>query len=147
MGHYTGLMHLGYEALGADAVPVYAMPRMGEYLRTNGPWSQLVAYENIEIRPLDDGATVTLNDRLELTAFLVPHRQEYSEVAGFIVRGPERSALYIPDIDSWEDWDAWGTTIEFMIAKVDLAYLDGEARREVEDRGFSVAEEGDTEDL
>ncbi len=43
MGHYTGLMHLGHEAMGAKGVPVYAMPRMREYLRDNGPWSQLVA--------------------------------------------------------------------------------------------------------
>lgn len=124
MGHYTGLMHLGYESMGADAVPVYAMPRMGVFLRDNGPWSQLVDYRNIEIRPLTDGATVRMNDRLELTAFLVPHRQEYSEVAGFIVHGPQRAVLFIPDIDSWEEWDEWGSSIESMIAKVDIAYLD-----------------------
>lgn len=46
-GHYTGLMHLGHEAMGASAVPVYAMPRMNDYLKTNGPWSQLVNYRNI----------------------------------------------------------------------------------------------------
>lgn len=125
MGHYTGLMHLGYEAMGADAVPVYTMPRMGDYLRDNGPWSQLVNYRNIEIRPLSDGATVKMNERLELTAFQVPHRQEYSEVAGFMVRGPERAVLFIPDIDSWEEWDELGTTIESKIAEVDIAYLDG----------------------
>ena len=125
MGHYTGLMHLGYEAMGADAVPVYAMPRMGEFLRNNGPWSQIVDYRNIEIRPMADGSTIKMNDRLKLTAFLVPHRQEYSEVAGFIVRGPERAVLFIPDIDSWEEWDELGTSIESVIAEVDVAYLDG----------------------
>jgi hypothetical protein len=42
MGHYTGLMHLGREAAGGKAIPVYAMPRIEKYLSTNGPWSQLV---------------------------------------------------------------------------------------------------------
>ena len=28
IGHYTGLMYLGFEALGGNKVPVYAMPRM-----------------------------------------------------------------------------------------------------------------------
>jgi pyrroloquinoline quinone biosynthesis protein B len=125
MGHYTGLMHLGLEAMGAQRVPVYAMPRMEEYLRTNGPWSQLVRYENIELRPLDDGATVKLNERLQVTPLLVPHRQEYSEVVGFLIAGPRRAALYIPDIDKWEDWDAQGTRIEAVLAKADVAYLDG----------------------
>ena len=42
IGHYSGLMFLGHEAMGASQVPVYAMPRMRQYLSTNGPWSQLV---------------------------------------------------------------------------------------------------------
>ncbi|MEM7515280.1 MAG: MBL fold metallo-hydrolase, partial [Bacteroidota bacterium] len=32
IGHYTGLMFLGKEGLGASEVPVYAMPRMKDYL-------------------------------------------------------------------------------------------------------------------
>ena len=37
IGHYTGLMHLGREAMGTQGVPVYAMPRMLEFLSGNGP--------------------------------------------------------------------------------------------------------------
>ncbi len=125
MGHYTGLMYLGHESLGARDVPVHAMPRMRQYLSTNGPWDQLVRYGNIVLRPMSDGAPVRLNDRLTVTPFLVPHRQEYTEVVGFRVDGPNRSVLFIPDIDSWEEWDEQGTAIESMIADVDLAYVDG----------------------
>ncbi|MEJ2152957.1 MAG: MBL fold metallo-hydrolase [Gemmatimonadota bacterium] len=124
MGHYTGLMHLGHESMGAHGVVVYAMPRMREYLSTNGPWDQLVRYENIAIEPLADGVPVDLIDRITVTPFLVPHRQEYSEVVGFRIDGPNRSALFIPDIDSWEEWEAQGTRIEDLIAEVDVAYLD-----------------------
>lgn len=125
IGHYTGLMDLGHEVMGAKSVPVYAMPRMAEYLRTNGPWDQLVRYRNIGLHELGDGVAVELNDRLRVEPFLVPHRQEYSEVVGFRVTGPGRSLIFIPDIDSWEQWDEWGTRIEDMIAGVDLAFLDG----------------------
>ena len=124
MGHYTGLMHLGHESMGAQGVPVYAMPRMQAYLSNNGPWDQLVRYENIALKPLADGTPVRLNDRLSVTPILVPHRQEYSEVVGFRIDGPNRSALFLPDIDSWEEWDAQGTRIEDVIAAVDVAYLD-----------------------
>jgi pyrroloquinoline quinone biosynthesis protein B len=98
---------------------------MTEYLRCNGPWSQLVHYENIALVDLDQGASVQLNERLTVTPFLVPHRQEYSEVIGYRIEGPNRSALFIPDIDGWEEWDEAGTRIEEMIAQVDVAYLDG----------------------
>jgi pyrroloquinoline quinone biosynthesis protein B len=125
MGHYTGLMHLGLESMGAKEVSVHAMPRMRAYLSRNGPWDQLVRYKNIVLEPLEDGAPVRLNERLTITPFLVPHRQEYSEVVGFLIKGPKRSVLFIPDIDKWEDWDRQGVRIESMLAKVDVAYLDG----------------------
>lgn len=125
MGHYTGLMHLGLEVMGARKVPVFAMPRMKKYLETNGPWDQLVRYENIVLRLLAHNEAVLVNDRITITPFLVPHRQEYSEVVGFTIEGPNRSVLFIPDIDKWEDWDAEGERIEDWIAAVDLAYLDG----------------------
>ncbi|MFT6783548.1 MAG: pyrroloquinoline quinone biosynthesis protein B [Saprospiraceae bacterium] len=38
MGHYTGLIHLGREALGANQVLVFTMPKMKTFLETNGPW-------------------------------------------------------------------------------------------------------------
>jgi pyrroloquinoline quinone biosynthesis protein B len=122
IGHYTGLMHLGREAMGARKTPVHAMPRMREFLRRNGPWDQLVRLENIEIRDLEHAAPVRLNDRLSVTPFLVPHRDEYSETVGFHIRGPIRSILFIPDIDKWEKWDR---RIEETIAGCDVAYLDG----------------------
>ncbi len=125
MGHYTGLMHLGHEAMGARGVPVHVMPRMGEYLSSNGPWDQLVRYGNIVLDPLEDGKPARLNDRITITPFKVPHRQEYSEVVGFKIDGPARSVLFIPDIDAWEEWDEAGTRIEDAIAAVDVAFLDG----------------------
>ena len=125
MGHYTGLMHLGHEVMGAREVPVYTMPRMAAFLSGNGPWDQLVRYKNITLEPLADGVPVKLTHRLSVTPLTVPHRQEYSEVVGFRIDGPRRSVLYIPDIDSWEQFDAAGTRIEEQIADVDVAYLDG----------------------
>ena len=104
-------MCLGHESLGAKDVPVYEMPKMAGFLRANGPWSQLVKYENIALQGMDDRKAVRLNSRLSVTAFRVD--------------GPDRSVIFIPDIDSWEAWDEAGTRIEDMIASVDAAYLDG----------------------
>ena len=124
IGHYTGLMFLGHESLGAREVPVHAMPRMAEFLETNGPWSQLVKYRNVSLRPMSAGDPVVLNERLRVTPVPVPHRQEFSEVVGYRIDGPERSAFFVPDIDSWEEWDLEGTRIEDVIASVDYAFLD-----------------------
>lgn len=125
VGHYLGLAFLGHEVIGAHETLVYAMPRMREFLSSNGPWDQLVHYQNIQLRPLQADRPVRLNSRLRVTPFRVPHREEYSEVVGYRIDGPNRSAVFIPDIDSWEEWDALGTRVEDVIATVDVAYLDG----------------------
>jgi len=124
IGHYTGLIFLGHESMGADRVPVYAMPKMASFLSSNGPWDQLVKYENISLEMMSSDNTIQLNDRLSITPFLVPHRQEYSEVVGYHIQGPDKSVLFIPDIDSWEEWDDWGVSIEDKIREVDIAFLD-----------------------
>lgn len=125
IGHYLGLALLGHESMGARDVPVYTMPRMASFLRQNGPWDQLVRYRNVELLELTANKPVRVNPRITVTPIPVPHRQEYSEVVGYRIQGPLHSALYIPDIDSWETWDAEGVRIEDEIEGVDYAFLDG----------------------
>ena len=124
IGHYAGLMFLGHESMGARDVPVYAAPRMTEFLSGNGPWDQLVRYDNIALRQLTPGQRVDLGGGVAITPFLVPHRQEYSEVLGFRIDGPTRSVLFIPDIDSWEQWAGMGGNLIDVVREVDVAYLD-----------------------
>jgi len=121
IGHYTGLMFFGKEAINTKFLPVYAMPRMHNFLSENGPWSQLVSDKNIKLHSLKDLEAVQLSDQLHITPFSVPHRDEYSETVGYVIQGPEKSALFIPDIDKWEKW---GKSITSEIADVDFAFLD-----------------------
>lgn len=121
IGHYAGLQFLGREALNAPGISVYAMPRMGRFLRRNGPWSQLVSAGNISLIPLKEGRATTLGPNLKVTPIRVPHRDEYSETVGFLIAGPRKTALFIPDIDKWERWE---TDIEAHIRDVDYAFLD-----------------------
>ena len=121
MGHYTGLMHLGHEASGTNNMPVYAMPRMRQFLLTNGPWDQLVRYQNIKLMPLADGTPVRLGEFLVVTPFLVPHRDEYSETVGYRIDGPSKSAVFIPDIDKWQRWQ---TDIREIVRSADYVLVD-----------------------
>ena len=137
IGHYTGLMYLGREALGARAVPVYATSRMAALLRTSGPWSQLVALGQIELREIEPGREVALTPSLAVTPVRVPHRDELSDTVGYLVRGRGRSLLYIPDIDKWEKWDR---RVEDEVARVEIALLDGTFLSADELPGRSIAE-------
>jgi len=121
IGHYLGLAQLGREVMGADAVPVYVMPRMKSFLESNGPWDQLVKLENIKLREIQNESVVKLTEELELKPVLVPHRDEYSEVVGFIIYGPHKTISFIPDIDKWENWDK---DIGEVIESSDISFID-----------------------
>ncbi len=137
IGHYAGLMFLGKEAMNANKVPVYAMPRMVNYLESNGPWGQLVTNGNIFLQKLSPNESFALSGELLVTPFLVPHRDEYSETVGYKISGPNKSALFIPDIDKWEKWEK---DIIAEIKKVDYAFLDATffSGKEINNRDISL---------
>lgn len=122
IGHYTGLMQLGKEALNSKNVPVYAMPRMKLFLATNGPWSQLVGLENIRLEELRADSATSLGEGISVTPLLVPHRDEFSETVGFRLKAGKRSFLFLPDIDKWYKWER---ELAEEVKQVDLAFLDG----------------------
>lgn len=122
IGHYTGLMHLGREVMGAKSTVVNVMPKMESFLRSNGPWSQLVDLKNISLSRLIDSKKVYLNTRLSITPFKVPHRDEFSETVGYRIEGPSKSLVFIPDIDKWNKWQ---TDIKDIVENSDYSLLDG----------------------
>ena len=122
IGHYSGLIHLGREVMGAKEVPVYAMPRMKQFLETNGPWNQLVRLNNMSIQKINDNVAIQLNERLSITPFLVPHRDEYSETVGYKIEGPNKSLIFIPDIDKWDKWEV---NVKELVKDNDYSLLDG----------------------
>ncbi len=121
IGHYTGLMELGREVMSTKDLPVYALPKMKTFLETNGPWSQLVTLHNIALQPLQADSTIQLTDQISVTAFTVPHRDEYSETAGFRINTGSKKYLFIPDINKWDKWDR---SITDQVKQVDIAFID-----------------------
>ena len=121
MGHYAGLIHLGRESANTNQIPVYAMPRMVQFLQNNGPWSQLIDLENISIQPIQNKTPVFVSPRLKVTPLVVPHRDEFSETVGYLIVGQSKRALYVPDIDKWDLWDI---DINTLVTQVDYAFID-----------------------
>lgn len=117
IGHYTGLVHLGKEVLGARGVPVWATEKMRAFLTANAPWRALVENGNVE---LHDNADVDLGG-VRVRAIQVPHRNEYADTVGYLIEGPRARVLYVPDIDRWEPWDR---DIRTLVESADLAFLD-----------------------
>ena len=121
IGHYTGLMYFGREALNSESINVYAMPRMKKFLEENGPWSQLVSLKNILITEINNNSQLSIDPNIIIQPIEVPHRGEFSETVGYKIYGPNKTALFIPDIDKWYLWE---NSIVDEIKKVDYALID-----------------------
>ncbi|HEX3131716.1 MAG TPA: MBL fold metallo-hydrolase, partial [Thermoanaerobaculia bacterium] len=104
IGHYLGLAHFGFESLNTTDIPAYVSPRMAEYLKGNGPWSQLVRLGNISLREFKPGTPFELEEGVSVIPIQVPHRDEFSDTMAFVIRGPRKALLYVPDTDSWRTW-------------------------------------------
>ena len=128
IGHYLGLAQLGREVLNAKGLPVFCTASMARFLRGNRPWSRFVEAGNIAIREIEPGREFALS---------VPHRDEDSDTVAYLIAGPSRKLLWLPDIDKWEKWDR---RIEDVVADTDVAFLDGTFSSAEEIPGRSIAE-------
>jgi pyrroloquinoline quinone biosynthesis protein B len=122
MGHYLGLALFGYEALDAVELPAFCTAEMAAFLRAGGPWSLLVRRGNIVPREVRPGETFPLGDGVSVTPIAVPHRHEYTDTVGYLLRGPRSSLLYVPDTDGWK---GWAKQLLEILRDVDVALLDG----------------------
>ena len=122
IGHYLGLAFFGFEAVHTRALPVHCTPRMAAFLRDNGPWSQLVRLEEIALDEVPPGGRIDLGEGVTADLFAVPHRDEYSDTVGVVLRGPHGSLLYVPDTDGWGKWQR---PLPEVLAGIDVALLDG----------------------
>lgn len=121
IGHYSGLIHLGREAMNTSNILVYGGPRLTSFLKNNGPWGQLVELNNIRLKSINENQQISFIG-LTVKALKVPHRDEYSETFGYVFQGKSKTLLFIPDIDKWSKWNI---NMDSLIKTVDYALLDG----------------------
>ncbi|MEQ1633415.1 MAG: MBL fold metallo-hydrolase [Planctomycetota bacterium] len=136
MGHYLGLAWFGREVASATAVATYCTERMAAFLRGHGPWKQLVELGQLELHAFPPGDVLTPLPGLTVLTFSVPHRDEFSDTVAYVLIGPRRRVLFVPDVDAWER--APELLAQLMI-DVDVAFIDGTFYdgRELPDRNLA----------
>ncbi len=122
-GHYAGIWQLDRSVLAARGTRVLSPPRMHAFLSAQEPWAGMVRDGFIVLEPLTLDATVEIFPGVSTRAIEVPHRAEWdTDTVALIVSGQSSSAIYLPDIDSWDEWEL---RIEDVISSVDAAFIDG----------------------
>ena len=122
IGHYLGLAFLGREGLGMGPTPCYCSRSMERFLTDNGPWSLMVEEGRLDFVRIPLDRWTSVDGVFEVRMVPVPHRPEFSDTVAYLFRGSRQTLLYVPDIDSWEEWDR---RVEDVVAGVDVALIDG----------------------
>ena len=92
-------------------------------------WALMLDQGVFETEVTASGRVHALSETVRLEAVEVPHRAELSDMHAFVVRGPNRSVLYLTDHDRWDDTlnhhDAPSIRAWLKDLNVDLALIDG----------------------
>ena len=119
MGHIGGMLHLGPEVMAVDQLPVCASPELCQLFAETRLWRPML--QHLNMMGLEKYHSLTLAPNLEITAVPVPHRDEWDVgTYAYRITGPEKTMLYLPDIDSWDEWE----DAEAQLTAVDIALVD-----------------------
>lgn len=115
--------------MNAKNVGLYISSEMEHLVDRTPQWSLMVDQGVFAPSVFHDGDVIQLSSSLTIQPLKVPHRDELSDMHAFILRGPNRSLLFLPDHDTWEETltrhhastiRSWLTSL-----KVDIALVDG----------------------
>lgn len=128
-GHVDGLGLFGRETLNARSLSLYASASMQALISNTPQWSLMVEQGVFLPKVVSPNQPWQLSSALSVEAVAVPHRAELSDMHAFILRGPERSLLFLPDHDRWDATLAHhgASSIRDWLSrmKVDVALIDG----------------------
>ncbi|DAC54201.1 MAG TPA: hypothetical protein D7I11_05230 [Candidatus Poseidoniales archaeon] len=129
VGHVDGFGLFGRETLNARSLKLYASQSMHSLIEQTPQWALMLKQGVFEPALTASGQRHSLSEQVVLEAVEVPHRAELSDMHAFVVRGPNRSVLYLTDHDRWDDTlkhhDAPSIRAWLKDLDVDLALIDG----------------------
>ena len=128
-GHVDGLGLFGKETMNARNVGLHLSSEMEHLVDRTPQWALMVDQGVFQPTTFHDRDNLQFSPNLTIQPVHVPHRDELSDMHAFVIRGPNRSLLFLPDHDTWEetlerhnqpDIRSWLKTLE-----VDIALIDG----------------------
>ena len=128
-GHVDGLGLFGKETMNARNVGLHLSSEMEHLVDRTPQWALMVDQGVFKPTTFHDRDHLQFSPNLTIQPVHVPHRDELSDMHAFVIRGPNRSLLFLPDHDTWEETlerhnqpsiRSWLETL-----KVDIALIDG----------------------
>ena len=148
LGHVDGLGLFGRETMSARNIQLHCSPSMYSLIERTPSWNQLLLQNVLEFGTFP---RIEIDD-IKVEFIQVPHRAELSDMHAIILRGENKSLLFLPDHDSWNETleaHSCKTIREFLNKyEIDIALLDGTfwSGGELQGRDMSVVPHPTIED-
>ena len=127
-GHVDGLGLFGRETIGAKGIILHVSKQMQELIQATPQWAIMLEQGVFTLEVFATGEEISVESET-IIPLLVPHRDELSDMHAFIIRGKEKSLLYLPDHDTWEETlSLYGCKLIrewFEKFNIDTAFIDG----------------------
>ena len=127
-GHVDGLGLFGRETIGAKDITLHVSQKMNRLIKATPQWALMLEQGVFKVEEFQTGDKIEFNSQI-IEPLKVPHRDELSDMHAFIIRGNNRSLLYLPDHDTWEETlDSYGCKLirEWLEKlEIDIALVDG----------------------
>mgnify|MGYP001178711170 CR=1 FL=1 len=130
-GHIDGLGLFGKEVINSKNLILNCSKSLEKLIKKTPNWNLLVESENIKIETFTNNIAFspTENCGFKIKPIKIPHRAELSDMHAFLIQGPNKNLLFLPDHDTWEETlnkVNKKTIIEwFKSEKIDIALIDG----------------------
>ena len=125
LGHVDGLGQFGKEVMGVNEMPLYASSSVINEMEKR---EMMAPFAASEVNAMQ-GFEPSEGCGFELVFVPVPHRDEFADTHAVLVRGSDKSALFLPDHDKWDSTLAeYGAeTIREWLSGLgaDIALIDG----------------------
>ena len=131
LGHVDGLGLFGREAMNARGIKLHVSESMADLIQRTPTWNIMVQQGvfEVEIFTNNQSCQTITSPTLKIEHVPIPHRAELSDMNAFIIRGPHKSLLFLPDHDTWDKTLSMhkGTSIPHFLKMLDvnIALIDG----------------------
>tara|TARA_Y100000589_G_scaffold37950_1_gene31738 strand:+ start:20984 stop:21829 length:846 start_codon:yes stop_codon:yes gene_type:complete len=127
-GHVDGLGLFGRETINARGINLHVSQQMIELIELTPHWKIMLDQGVFVVNEIRDSQPKE-SDEFTMVPLQVPHRNELSDMHAFVLRGPNKSLLYLPDHDTWNETLSMhnAETIRQFLSDlaIDIALIDG----------------------
>ena len=129
IGHIDGIGLFGKEVMNLKNVRLHASELMIKLIENTPKWNKLIEDKILIPIQFNSNESMQISENLKITPIRVPHRDELTDTHAFMINGPEKSLLYLPDHDTWEetlDMVQQDSVIEwFDFLGIEIVLMDG----------------------